>query len=114
MNIFESLITQALFERIGWTIIHSLWQGLLIGLLAGLVLILLRRYSARTRYFVLLIAMSAVLFSAVTTFMVIPSAGSDQAPQTGINREASSSDEQSGSIYTASEIPELVTMRGQQ
>lgn len=47
-RIFSPLVVDAL----GWTIIHSLWQGALFALLLGLALVLLRAYSAQARYLV--------------------------------------------------------------
>ena len=34
-----SLIPQALIKSIGWTLVHSLWQGLLITLIAGALIV---------------------------------------------------------------------------
>lgn len=50
MNSITTLIPANWIEAIGWTLIHSLWQGLLIGLLAWPVLRALQNFSARIRY----------------------------------------------------------------
>lgn len=54
-------------------LIHSLWQGILIGLLAAIVLSLLRSSEARIRYAVSCGAMAAVIVAAaVTAVSVLP------------------------------------------
>ena len=47
-------IDAALADRIALTLIHFLWQGLLIGLLVGLAAMLMRGKAANARYLVLL------------------------------------------------------------
>jgi bla regulator protein blaR1 len=51
-----------------WTLIHSLWIGHLIALLAGLVLVLTRRLSSAIRYQLLCGVMLLFLFSTAFTF----------------------------------------------
>ena len=48
----ERLLSPNLVDALGWTLIHSLWQGALFALLLGVVLITLRAYSAQARYLV--------------------------------------------------------------
>ncbi len=48
----ERIFSPQLIDALGWTIIHSLWQGALFALLLGLALVLLRAYSAQARYLV--------------------------------------------------------------
>ena len=48
----EQILTPALVDAIGWTLLHTLWQGALFALLLGLVLILLRAYSPQARYLI--------------------------------------------------------------
>jgi beta-lactamase regulating signal transducer with metallopeptidase domain len=55
-------------SRLGWTVLHSLWQGTLISILLAVVLALLRDRSAQLRYAAGLVAIAAVLASAVLTF----------------------------------------------
>ena len=48
-------------------LMHSLWQGILIGLLAAIALSLLRSRNAKIRYAVSCIAMAAIIVAAVVT-----------------------------------------------
>lgn len=68
MNSLFTLIPVRWTEAIGWTLIHSLWQGLLIGLLTWLVLRSLTHFSARIRYRVAFAALLLIPVLAVITF----------------------------------------------
>lgn len=72
MKFLEQLLSYGVLERLGWTLVHSIWQGLLIGLFAGALLLLLRRYAARTRYFILYSSLLLVLVSSLVTFFALP------------------------------------------
>ena len=64
-------------EALGWTLVGSLWQGALIGVLFALVWMFARRWTAAARYGVcagtllLLALMPAVTF----LLLVLPEAG---------------------------------------
>ena len=64
----ENIFNQNLNYAIGWTVIHSLWQATAIAILSGIVMIILRKKTAQTRYIVHNVALFAVLVSAVITF----------------------------------------------
>ncbi len=55
---------------LGWTVIHSLWQAMVIALLSGVVMIALRNKTAKTRYLLSNLALLTVLLSAVVTFCI--------------------------------------------
>lgn len=58
----HQVIDQALIQRIGLTLLHSLWQGLLMALLAGCILLLTRKSNPNVRYrfFVGLLSLFAI------------------------------------------------------
>ncbi|UOQ52931.1 M56 family metallopeptidase [Hymenobacter cellulosivorans] len=61
-------MTPELVRAVGWTIVHSLWQGAIVGLaLVGLLLVL-RRHSAQVRYNVAGLALVIMLGLALVTF----------------------------------------------
>ena len=68
MNPLQEIISEQLVHALGWTLIHSLWQGALIGLLIAVAMIFLQKHTARLRYFIY--SMSLILFAglAVVTF----------------------------------------------
>ncbi|MCB2378111.1 M48 family metalloprotease [Hymenobacter sp. BT635] len=68
MNWLENVLSPELVRAVGWTIVHSLWQGAVVGLaLVGLLLVL-RRHSAQVRYNVAGLALITMLGLALATF----------------------------------------------
>ncbi|SDK38080.1 Signal transducer regulating beta-lactamase production, contains metallopeptidase domain [Catalinimonas alkaloidigena] len=60
----------SLHETLGWTLLHSLWQGTLVAFLV----LLIRRWlapSARTHYLLLVGSLTLVLVSALGTFLYL-------------------------------------------
>ncbi len=64
----EQLLTPQLVDAIGWTLLHTLWQGALFALLLGLVLILLRAFSPQARYVVSIGFLAAFVLTVGLTF----------------------------------------------
>ena len=68
MNILNSIMSPELTEALGWTLLHSLWQGAAIAILISLVLILFSKYSANTRYWLSLTGLIILFVSTISTF----------------------------------------------
>ncbi len=64
----ERLLSPHLVDALGWTLLHTLWQGALFAVLLGLVLIALRTYSAQARYLVAVGFLAAFFVTAGLTF----------------------------------------------
>ncbi len=64
--IINQLAVNKLVTILGWTIIHSLWQGIITGFILALVLLLLREQSSKFKYNCALIL--ALLFTGVSVF----------------------------------------------
>jgi beta-lactamase regulating signal transducer with metallopeptidase domain len=58
-------------ERLGWVLVHFVWQGTVIGLAARLALILAKRASAQSRYVLLCAAFLACGLSPCLTWFAI-------------------------------------------
>ena len=56
---------------VGWTLVHSLWQGAAIAVVAGLLLAAVPRGSARVRYAILCVALFAHLAAPIVTAAVL-------------------------------------------
>ncbi|PSR55429.1 hypothetical protein AHMF7605_18920 [Adhaeribacter arboris] len=69
MNYLPAFITPRLVEALGWTILHSLWQGALVAITLSVLMILLHRHSARIRYAVATMALFSTLVIAGITFI---------------------------------------------
>ncbi len=61
-----------LVDRLGWVLVHSAWQFALIALVALLLVQATRRCSAASRYWMLLLALAAMVASPVVTLLVMP------------------------------------------
>lgn len=95
MNAIESLLEQPIFQALGWTLIHFIWQGALIALLYLSLSVLLRRFSANVRYAAACGAMLLMLIAPAATMLSIDSS-SDQAPASELALEAPQSDQVRG------------------
>jgi bla regulator protein blaR1 len=65
-----TLFSDNLDYALGWMVIHSLWQATLIAFISGILMVILRKKTAKLRYIVGNIALLAVVISAVVTFCV--------------------------------------------
>lgn len=69
MNTLDNLFTPVLLRAIGFTLLHSLWQGTIVAVVAAMLLLLLHRHRATVRYRVLLGSLLLVVASATATFV---------------------------------------------
>lgn len=79
MNPIEVLLGKPIFQSLGWTLIHFIWQGALIALLYACISVLLRRFSANIRYAAACSAMLLMLIAPATTMLVISAIPVDSA-----------------------------------
>src|SRR2546430_16848088 len=66
MTLLENWVHSRYASALGWTLVHSLWEGALVALLVGAALLLLR--SSRARYIAGCSAMLALLIGFFLTF----------------------------------------------
>ncbi|EAY27601.1 M56 family metallopeptidase [Microscilla marina] len=71
----QNLIPARLIDALGWTLIHSLWQGAVLAIVLVVALILLRKNSSRLRYFVATSALFTLALVATITFVSLYQAG---------------------------------------
>jgi beta-lactamase regulating signal transducer with metallopeptidase domain len=64
-------MNRSITEALAWTLLHFLWQGGLIALLAGLTSIALRRAKSTTRYALFCGALALMVVVPVITFAVL-------------------------------------------
>ncbi len=65
----HSIISEEILYALGWTVIHSLWQAFLVGLVLALLLVSLQKHSAKFRYALANAAMLFVLGWSMFTFL---------------------------------------------
>jgi hypothetical protein len=75
MNTLTELFSSSVAQRIGWSLVHFLWQGAAVALVLAVALALLRHRSAQARWAVSCgaLALMAVL-PVATALMVSPEA----------------------------------------
>ena len=64
----DQIFSTQLVEALGWTLIHSIWQGAAFAIMLVLILILLRKYTAQSRYIVSVGLLCAFFVTVSTTF----------------------------------------------
>lgn len=67
MNVLHTMVTTPFAQAVGWTILHSLWEGFVVAACLGVVIAVTK--SARVRYAAACIAMLAMLFLSGLTFV---------------------------------------------
>jgi len=77
----QAWFSQEILKAIGWTLIHSLWQGLLAAMLAAIIIIGTKKSEARYRYNLLGVVLFLFIITTVITFsqQLNGSAGSGKA-----------------------------------
>ena len=70
MNTIQSFLSESIIQALGWTLIHSLWQGALAAIVLATLLILMRRYSSTTRYLVSFLVLVLFFSSTVMSFFL--------------------------------------------
>ena len=71
-TLLESYLQSGWAERMGWTLLHSLWQITLIASIHGATLLVLRNRSATIRYFTSCLMLLAMLVLPMVTFVILP------------------------------------------
>jgi len=71
MNALTEILSHPFVHKLGWTLVHLLWQGAAVALLLGIVLRLLRKSSANLRYVVACSALVLVVILPVVTIRLV-------------------------------------------
>ncbi len=91
MNAIETLLDKPIFQALGWTLIHFIWQGALIAILYVSASVLLRRFSASVRYAAACGAMLLMLIAPAVTMFAI-SAATETSPVASLTADTTQSD----------------------
>ena len=71
MNPIHYFVNEHVINALGWTLIHSLWQIALIGLLLKISLVFLKKKSAETRYLFSVVSLFSIVVISLITFIKI-------------------------------------------
>lgn len=76
MTLFQ-LMHHDVIHRLGWTLVHTVWQASIVAVLLAMVLRLCERKSSRLRYVLSYVAMLAIVGMAIVTFIMQQSSSGD-------------------------------------
>jgi GWxTD domain-containing protein len=69
----ENVLSQVWIQRLGWTLLHFLWQGTVIAMVYAVLRFLMRRtLSAQGRYVLACLALTAMAITPPVTFLLLP------------------------------------------
>jgi beta-lactamase regulating signal transducer with metallopeptidase domain len=71
MQTLQNILSQEMVQKLGWTLIHFIWQGAVIALLCAIVLRLMRKSSSNLRYTTAFIAMAIMVAAPMVTIRMI-------------------------------------------
>ena len=71
MKNLETIFSEEFISALGWTLLHSLWQGALIALFLGIVLLFLQKKSSAFRYNLSAAALVLTLIAFMGTFVYL-------------------------------------------
>jgi len=70
-EVMRSVADGAVVERVGWVLVHSVWEAAVVAIVVALVLTLMRTASAGTRYVVGCVGMGVVAGVVAGTFVFV-------------------------------------------
>lgn len=79
MKALINIFSPEFIEAIGWTIVHSLWQGIIIGVVLSLLIWILNKNSAQIKYLISFFALIIMLTWSGITFSQSYSYAKDKA-----------------------------------
>ncbi len=71
MDFILQYISEELIYALGWTVVHSIWQGLLIAIIMALLMQSMQKSSAKLRYEVASISLFLVFVFSLSTFILL-------------------------------------------
>ena len=72
MTQIEQMLSGPWAVRLGWTLVHSLWEIAVVAAIVAALLALLRRRSAEARYLAACVVLAAMLVPPAVTYSLIP------------------------------------------
>jgi len=71
MDILENILSQQIIQRLGWTLVHFVWQAAAVALLLAILLRLLRKSTAHLRYIIACIALALIVLMPAATLKML-------------------------------------------
>ncbi len=67
----QNIFSEELIQAIGWTMIHSLWQGFAVAILMGIVMIGLQKKSSKVRHEFAFFSLFLIFIISLSTFIYL-------------------------------------------
>ncbi len=101
MDFIQQFISENLIYALGWTVVHSIWQGLLVAIIMALVMQSMQKSSAKLRYEVASISLFLVFVFSLSTFILLYDSASQKefGEITMIGHASSENAAQNGSFF---------------
>jgi beta-lactamase regulating signal transducer with metallopeptidase domain/type II secretory pathway component GspD/PulD (secretin) len=68
----ENILSQEIIQKLGWTLLHFVWQAAAVALLLTILLVLLRKSTANLRYIVACAALGLIVLLPIVTMQLVP------------------------------------------
>lgn len=85
MNLIKTAFDSPIVFRLGWTLLHFVWEGALIALMLAALLAVLRRRGAPSRYIACITALLLLAIAPMVTFLLTPSRGPTRLASTPVS-----------------------------
>ena len=85
METLQNIFQAEIIQKLGWTLVHFVWQAIAIGLILAIILKLLHKSSANLRYVIACIALALIVVMPAVTIKMIDVSSNIIVP---INRAA--------------------------
>ena len=72
MIILEDILSQEIVQRLGWTLLHFIWQAAAVAFILVILLRLLRKSTANVRYIIACLALALIVLLPVITIQLVP------------------------------------------
>jgi beta-lactamase regulating signal transducer with metallopeptidase domain/type II secretory pathway component GspD/PulD (secretin) len=69
--VLQNILSQEIVQKLGWTLLHFVWQAAAVALLLGILLAILRKSSAGVRYIIACVAMGLIVLLPIITIQMI-------------------------------------------
>ena len=71
MIALENILSHEFVQKLGWTLLHFIWQATVVALLVAILLRILRRFSANLRYVTTCLALGLIVLLPVVTIQFV-------------------------------------------
>jgi len=72
MIVLENILSQEIVQRLGWTLLHFIWQAVVVSVLLAILLRALCKSSANLRYIISCLALVLIILLPAITIKLIP------------------------------------------